>query len=324
MSVGRTAELAARGAPGRSPSTSVTAAGPRRRDRSPARSGVTRTATNRARARRAAVASACPSPTSSASAPAGGEHARPRRATTASTAPSALSAACGSQSRTSGSSAGRSGGVDVRRVGDDRSHGPAGKPSKRSWRSSSTARPVRARVLGGERERLGGAVDAGDVGARVLVGDRERDRARSRADVEHARLLDCPRSARARARRGSPSRAAGSSARGSTVSVSRRKPHSPRTYWSGSRRPAARRARARASSSAWRQRPVERHVELDPLEAGRPVRAGARRRAAASPSPCAARCSVERRSTSPRRGARRSSAGGLEREPPDPPPGSPP
>ena len=59
------------------------------------------------------------------------------------------------------------------------------------------------------------------------------------------------------------------SARRSTVSVSRRKPHSPRTYWSGSR--AARRpTSARAASSSRRlERAVELHVEIDPRDAER-------------------------------------------------------
>ena len=54
-------------------------------------------------------------------------------------------------------------------------------------------------------------------------------------------------------------------ARSSTASVSRRNPHSPSTYWSGSRE-----AR-RATSARTRvellgaERAVETHVELDPL-----------------------------------------------------------
>ena len=57
----------------------------------------------------------------------------------------------------------------------------------------------------------------------------------------------------------------GMSARRSTVSVSRRNPHSPSTYWSGSR--AARRATSSRTPSSSRavERPVEVHVELDPL-----------------------------------------------------------
>ena len=108
----------------------------------PARSGVTRTSSKPSSSSSAAVGAAWPSPTSSASAPPGASTLADPRAT-ASTAPSALSAACGSQSRTSGCNVARSAASTYGGFETTRSHGPAGRPSKRSWLASCTAMPVR-------------------------------------------------------------------------------------------------------------------------------------------------------------------------------------
>ena len=80
----------------------------------------------------------------------------------------------------------------ARRTAGSRRRGPTappGGPSKRSCCASSTVEAgagQRSRARARARRR---GVDAGDARARVLVGDRERDRAGARADVEHARLL---------------------------------------------------------------------------------------------------------------------------------------
>src|SRR6185436_12389851 len=90
----------------------------------------------------------------------------------------------------------------------------------------------------------------------------------------------------------------GMSARPSTRSVRRRKPHSPRTYWSGS--PSAlRRTSARASSSSatdsGRSRCMYSSTRSSPRACARSRSASRRGR----PEPRAARWSVDRRRTSP-------------------------
>ena len=102
----------------------------------PARSGVTRTSRSRARSSSAADAVACPAPTSSTSAPPG-----ERRDSTArdglDRALGAASAACGSQSRTSGSSpAGRR----RRRTAGWRRRDPTGLPAGRRRGRGARAR----------------------------------------------------------------------------------------------------------------------------------------------------------------------------------------
>ena len=156
-------------------------------------------------------------------------------------------------------------GLDVRRVRDDDVPAPPGRPANRSCRRSSTRDPVSVGILAGEGESLVGHVDPRDLGAGVLVGDRQRDRARAPS----------PRPARAATRRrpagpGSTRRpprspVRGMSALGSTASTSRRNPHSPSTYCSGSPWPrGARRARPHPSELAGVERSVELQVELAP------------------------------------------------------------
>ena len=86
---------------------------------------------------------------------------------------------------------------------------------------------------------------AGHPRAGVLVGDRERDRARARADVQDARRVDAVEQRQAALDERSRSPDAGSARAGRPPSVRRRKPHSPSTYWSGSPRRAPRDERAR-------------------------------------------------------------------------------
>ena len=74
-----------------------------------------------------------------------------------------------------------------------RSNGPS-RPAEQVARAQldPTAQAGARQVLARERERVLGAVDRDDRDARVLVGDRERDRAGARADVEHTRRLKLP------------------------------------------------------------------------------------------------------------------------------------
>ena len=132
------------------------------------------------------------------------------------------------------------GGEHVRRVRDDEVERPGGKPVVQVRVQKLDVKPGERRVLARERERVGRGVERDDarVGPLVL-----RARARSRR-------CPCPTS---RTRGSGTSRSStrqrsttcsvsgrGTSARASHRSVSRRKPHSPRTYASGSR--AARRS----------------------------------------------------------------------------------
>ena len=110
-----------------------------------------------------------------------------------------------------------------------RSHGPSGRPVNRSHSRSSIARPVRTAFAPATSSASGRRVDAGDARTRMLVRDRERDRAAPRSDVEDARARRGP-AIRARQRSTTTSVSGrGTSTRRSTLSTSRRKPHSPST-----------------------------------------------------------------------------------------------
>ena len=80
-------------------------------------------------------------------------------------------------------------GMDVRRVRHDEVPAFTGKPREEIVAPELDLDPDALRVLTGEGERVLRDVDAGHSGPRVLVGDRKRDRARPRADVEHPRRV---------------------------------------------------------------------------------------------------------------------------------------
>ena len=80
--------------------------------------------------------------------------------------------------------------LDVRRVRHDELVRPSRQalPQVVLEQLELESRPLG--VLARQRERVGRDVDRGDARARVLVGDRQRDRARAGADVEDARSLE--------------------------------------------------------------------------------------------------------------------------------------
>ena len=80
-------------------------------------------------------------------------------------------------------------GPDVRRVRHDQVPAFAGEPCEEIVAPELDVDTRALHVLAGEGERVLRHVDAGHAGPRVLVGDRERDRARPGADVEHARRV---------------------------------------------------------------------------------------------------------------------------------------
>ena len=143
MSVGSKRKRARRDARAPSCGRRSLAARPPRSRSMPRRSWLTRTRRKPSSSRRSAVASACPAPTSrTIPPPAASTGAAPRA--TAATAPSAVSASCGSQSRTSGWRSGTSFASTYGGFETTRSQGPIGSPSKRSPWQRSTASPVRA------------------------------------------------------------------------------------------------------------------------------------------------------------------------------------
>ena len=85
---------------------------------------------------------------------------------------------------------GELGRVDVRRVRDDEIPGPGGQAREEVVSDELDRRgPSRAAFSAASASALRGDVDRRHPRARVLVGDRERDRAGARADVEHARRV---------------------------------------------------------------------------------------------------------------------------------------
>ena len=80
--------------------------------------------------------------------------------------------------------------LDVGRVGDDEVVGAAGESLPQVVLEQVDRQAGAQSVLAGERERVGGDVDRGHARARMLVCDREGDRAAARADVEHQRCFE--------------------------------------------------------------------------------------------------------------------------------------
>ena len=207
----------------------------RPRPRGPGRSGRPWRARRRSRGSRAARrrSPAWPSPTSSTSAPPRLERRRGASRHRLGRAPAdergvRLPVADVRHQR----SAGR---PDRRTAGSRRRDptGPAGTPRRRRARRSVDGSPVRTAFSRASVERVRRDVDRRDARAGLLVGDRERDRAGSGADVEHGG--DCRPSSSARHRSTTISVSGrGISARAVDRSVSRRKPHSPRMYATGS------------------------------------------------------------------------------------------
>ena len=211
--------------------------------------------------------------------------------------PRSKSAISGSQSRTSGCERVASSSAIGRTAGSRRRGPMASRAALRTGRASrsSTSRPVRSTFSRARASASSETSIAGHPRARVLVGDRERDRARPRADVEHARRIAPASSAQAALdeRLGLRSRD-----QRAPVDGEREPAEAPFAEDVLERLTRARRATsaARPSSSSGTAA-VEVHVELDPVE----------------PSTCAEeslgieprpldpfrRVSAERRSTSP-------------------------
>ena len=193
----------------------------------------------------------------------------------------------GSPAASSSSSGSTYGGFET-----TRSNGPV-EPSSRSPCTSSTCeagalarspRPARARPRD---------VDRGHPRARVLVGDRQRDRPRAGSDVEHPRRSSHAGEQRQAALDGVSVSGRGMSAR--AVDRQRQPAEAPlaeRRTASGSR--AARRATSSSKRVRVDPRRVARRVQLRPRDAERRARRGARRR-------CAGRARPPRPGAPPRR-----------------------
>ena len=80
--------------------------------------------------------------------------------------------------------------LDVGRVRDDQLVRAAGEAVEEVMLDQLNGKPGSPDVLAREVERVGRDVDRGHARARMLVRDRERDRPRAGADVQHARLLE--------------------------------------------------------------------------------------------------------------------------------------
>ena len=118
---------------------------------------------------------------------AGSQHVSAPRAT-ASVAPTPTSASRGSQSRTSGSSDVDLLRQDVRRVRDDEIPGAVRETGEEIPLAQLDRQPVRTALAPAISSAPGRRVDPRDARTRMLVGDRERDRAAARSDVEDARV----------------------------------------------------------------------------------------------------------------------------------------
>ena len=159
-------------------------------------------------------------------------------------------------------------------------------PSRMSPRRRSISRAFRARVLRGERERVGRDVQRGDSRAGMLLGEREGDGSRSGADVEDARrsrsVEECERSLDEELRLGARHERATVAAQGEPAEV----PVAEHVR-EGLALTAAGDEGAARGELVRGERAVERGVELDRSTGRAPARGAAPRRGAATRRLCA-------------------------------------